>query len=585
MVPKLLALFLPCALLCAQTQILPLKDIRAGMRGVGKTVFTGNQIEEFQVEVLGILENAGPKQSIILGRLSGGPLERTGVMQGMSGSPVYIDGKLAGAVALAFSFAKEPIAGIRPIEEMIVEREEPQRRQALDFRKPDLTSIFPRPVETSFGDAKLVEIATPVSFGGFTRGTLDHFWPQLRAIGLEPCQGISGSGRPAGPSTATSLEPGAMISVQLLTGDLSVGADGTVTHVDGKRLYAFGHRFLSVGSTELPFARSEVLTLLPNLSTSFKISSAREWMGAITGDYSTAITGELGRRPALVPVTVSLTSAGATAPAKPLTYRMEMVNDRFLSPLLLQMAIYSAIDATERTVGASSFSVQGEIQFVGPTPPVRIDNIFSGDIGAPAQASLSAAVPLAFALQSGLDNLKLKTVSIAVEAFDEKKQLQVDQVWTSRREIRPGEEVELTMLLAGENGVEVSRKIKYTIPEGMRPGPLFFTVADGMTANITDYQQWIARPQRSPSQVVALLNSLRGNTKAYVRVWKGEPGFQIEGKDLPDPPPSLALILARQQSSPGAVTATPGSKVAEMEIDAGTYAITGSKTVQIEVTE
>jgi hypothetical protein len=437
-------------------------------------------------------------------------------------------------------------------------------------------------METSFGDTKLVEIATPVSFGGFTPGTLEHFWPQLRAIGLEPRQGVSGSGRPT-EASSTALKPGAMISVQLLTGDLSIGADGTVTHVDGNRVYAFGHRFLSVGNTELPFARSEVLTLLPNLSTSFKISSARERMGTITGDYSTAITGELGRSPNLVPVSVSLTKAAASA--KPLQYEMEMVHDRFLSPLLLQMAIYSAIDATERTVGATSFSVQGEIQFDGSTPPVRIENMFSGDIGAPAQASLSAAVPLAFALQTGLDTLKLKKISIAVEAFDDKKQLQVDQVWVSRREARPGDEVELTTLLAGENGVEVSRKIRYTIPESMRPGTLFFTVADSMTANVTDYQQWIGRPQRSPSQVVALLNSLRGNTKAYLRVWKGEPGFQIEGKDLPDPPPSLALILGRQQSSPGVVTATAGSKVAEMEIDAGAYAITGSKTVQIEVTE
>jgi hypothetical protein len=177
-----------------------------------------------------------------------------------------------------------------------------------------------------------------------------------------------------------------MISVQLMTGDLSIGADGTITHVDGNRVYAFGHRFLSVGNTELPFARSEVLTLLPNLSTSFKISSAREWMGTITGDSSTAITGELGRRADLVPLTVSLTSAGAAASAKPLTYEIQMVNDRFLSPLLLQMAIYSAIDATERTVGAASFSVQGEIQFDGATPPVRIRNIFSGDLGAPTLA-------------------------------------------------------------------------------------------------------------------------------------------------------------------------------------------------------
>jgi hypothetical protein len=467
-----------------------------------------------------------------------------------------------------------------------VEPGEPQRiqRAALDLAKPDLTGAFPKPAEAIFGEAKMTEIATPVSFGGFTRGTLDHFWPQLRAIGLEPRQGLSGGGRAAPAVTGPSnLEPGAMISVQLLTGDLSVGADGTVTHVDGKRIYAFGHRFLSVGSTELPFARAEVIALLPNLSTSFKISSARQWLGTITGDYSTAILGEIGRKPNLVPVNVAVKRAGAPAASKPLTYRMEMVNDQFLSPLLLQMAIYSSIDATERTVGATSFAIRGQLQFDGRA--VRIDNIFSGDIAAPAQASLSAAVPLAYALQSGLDALKLKSVDLTIEAFDEKKQLQVDQVWSSRREVRPGEAVEISTLLAGDNGREISRKVTYKVPEGMPPGTLYFTVADGMTTNVTEYQQWIGRPQRSPADVVALLNSLRGNTRAYIRVWKADAGFQIDGKDLPDPPPSLALILGRQQSLPGVVTATAGSKIGEMEIDAGPYAISGSKTIQIEVKE
>lgn len=556
------------------------------MRGTGRTVFSGSQVEDFQVEVLGVLENAGPKQSIILGRLSGGPLERTGVMQGMSGSPVYIGGKLVGAVALAFSFAKEPIAGIRPIEEMMsIQPGEPQKMQraALDLRKPNLLGFVPKPLEASFGDAKLTEIATPVSFGGFTKGTLDYFLPQLRAIGLEPRQGVSGGGRPVPASTGSpTVEPGAMISVQLLTGDLTVGADGTVTHVDGKRIYAFGHRFLSVGSTELPFARAEVLALLPNLSTSFKISTARQWLGTITGDYSTAILGELGRRPNLVPVNIGVRRAGTTA-AMPLTYSMEMVNDQFLSPLLLQMAIFSTIDATERTVGASSFAIRGELQFDGNA--VHIDNIFSGDIAASAQASVSAAIPLAYALQSGLDSLKLKSVEITIDAFDEKKQLQVDQVWASRREVRPGEQVEISAVLAGDNGREVTRTVAYRIPEGMTPGTLFFTVADGTTTNVTEYQQWIGRPQRSPAEVVRLLNALRGNTRAYVRIWRGDPGFQIEGKDLPDPPPSLALILGRQQSLPGVVTATAGSKIGEIEIDAGAFAISGSKTIQVEVKE
>ena len=212
----------------------------------------------------------------------------------------------------------------------------------------------------------MIDIATPLSFGGFSRAALDAFAPQLRALGLEPRQGVTGGGKiePAMGNPA-DLKPGSMISVQLMAGDLSVGADGTVTHIDGNRIYAFGHRFLDIGSTALPFARAEVLTLLANANTSFKISSAKEWMGTIYQDSNTAVAGELGKRPAMVPVSVTVSRGG-----KPVeSYQMQMVQDSLLSPLLLQMAVFSAIDATERTVGAGSIRVTGQIEFQNGTVP------------------------------------------------------------------------------------------------------------------------------------------------------------------------------------------------------------------------
>jgi hypothetical protein len=296
----------------AQTSFFPVKDIRPGMHGVGRTVFSGNRIDDFQVEILGVLDNIGPKESLILARLSGGPLEHTGVMQGMSGSPVYIDGKLVGAVALAFPFSKDPIAGIRPIEDMV----RPVAlaaapRAAIRLADADLTRSLPRPAAALPGDARMIDIATPVNFGGFGRAALDAFAPQLRALGLEPRQGITSGGKiPAGMGNPANLKPGSMISVELLSGDLSVGADGTVTHIDGRRVYAFGHRFLAVGATSLPFARSEVITLLPNVNTSFKLSAAREWMGAINLDGDTAVSGELGQRARMVPVSIGVSRGG-----------------------------------------------------------------------------------------------------------------------------------------------------------------------------------------------------------------------------------------------------------------------------------
>jgi hypothetical protein len=366
-----------------------------------------------------------------------------------------------------------------------------------------------------------------------------------------------------------------------MSGDLTVGADGTVTHVDGSKVYAFGHRFLDIGNTAMPFARAEVLTLLANTNTSFKISSAREWMGTISQDRNTMIAGELGRRPPMVPVTIKISRDGRALD----TYQMQMVNDNLLSPLLLQMSVFSSIDETERTVGASSIRITGEVEFQNAPAPLRVNNLYSADNGTPMQVSLSAAVPVAFAMQSGFDGLKLKKVTLNIEAFDQKKQLNIDGITTSRREVRPGEKVQLNVALTGDNGVEVNRIVEYQVPIGFEPGPLYFTVADASTANLADFRQVLTATARTPAQVLTTVNALHPNTRAYIRVWRTDPAFQLEGADLPDPPASVALILAGQQSSSAGITQTRNSKLADMEVDVADMVVTGNKTVQVEVKE
>ena len=316
----------------------------------------------------------------------------------------------------------------------------------------------------------MVDIATPVSFGGFSRGTLDTFEPQLRTLGLAPRQAVTGGAKiEPGMGNPADLKPGSMISVELMAGDLSVGADGTVTYIDGSRVYAFGHRFLDVGATALPFARSEVIALLPNLNTSFKLSSAKEWMGTIYQDRDTAISGELGKRPALVPVSVSVSRG-----SRPIeSYRMQMVNDPLLSPLLVQMAVYSAIDATERTVGASTIRVTGEVEFQNAPAPVHLDNLYSADNGSPAQVSLSTAVPVAYVMQSDFSSLALKQVAVNLDILDRKNQLSIDSVSASPYQVRPGGKVRLNIVLAGENGADITRPVEYQVPIGAQAGTLY----------------------------------------------------------------------------------------------------------------
>jgi hypothetical protein len=562
--------------------IFPIKDIRAGMHATGKTVFQGDRIEDFDVEILGILENTGPKQNLILARLSGGPLEHTGVMQGMSGSPVYIDGKLVGAVAMAFPYAKDPIAGIRPIEEMLAVDDAPpaQRIAKRPTLSPngDLASLFPARQPVGIGDTRMTEVATPLALSGFTAAAVEQFAPQMRKLGLEPRQGLSTGGAPEDRMGDPSrLRPGSMISVELMTGDMSVGADGTLTAIDGTRIYAFGHRFLDVGPTDLPFTRSEVLTLLANVNTSFKISSGRELMGVISQDRNTAIEGSLGKRAAMVPLDISVTRDSKHVE----NYHMKMVNDRFLSPFLMQMALFSAIDATERATGVSSLSIDGAIEFENGKPPVRLRNIYAGDNGAAMQASTSTAVPLAYLMQSGFDALKVKRVSVNVESFNAKKQMNIAQVYLSHKEAKAGDTIQLMTQLDGENGAELTRSLKYTIPLGTAPGTLYFTVADGPQTSFAELKQIIAETPHSPDQTISTVNRLRASDKAYIRVWRQEPAYEVAGEELPDPPPSLALVLGSTQN----LSQDRNSKLTELQMDAAGMMVTGSKTVKLEVKE
>lgn len=571
--------------LSAQPAILPLRDVRAGMKGVGKTVFSGDRIEEFQADILGILDNSGPGQSIILARLSGGPLAKTGVMQGMSGSPVYVDGKLIGAVALAFTFATDPIAGIRPIEEMLAtarDNTSPNRRAAAGSPPPPRTEFA-----WGSGGSKLVELATPVSFSGFSRAALEHFGPELRKFGLEPVQGALGGG---GSNNATGsatgdprrIQPGSMISVQLMTGDMAVGADGTVTMIDGDRIYAFGHRFLAGGPTEMPFARSEVLTLLPNLTTSFKISTAREHMGMITQDRNAAVAGVFGKRPKMTPVTITV--RGSAGPAK--TYRMEMVPDRVFAPVLTQMAIFSAIDGSERTLGPGTFTVRGRMELEGGLPPVRLDNTFSSDMNTPALTAVYTSVPLTYLLQAGFEDLKPKSIELEIAGVDGRKALQLDQAWCSTREVRAGETLEINLTLAGDNGAEVFRKVRHKLPVGLSTGPLYVTISDGMTANFAELTQVASAKSRTPAQVIQVLNSLRANDKFSIKIWRPEPAYPVPGAELPSPPASVGLVLSRLQAAGSlAMNTGRGAKIAELEVDLGGAVGSGSKTIQVEVKE
>ena len=602
----------------AAAEFLPLADVRPGMQGVGRTVFSGQQIEEFQVEVLGVLNNIAPKQSIILARLTGGRLEKTGLMAGMSGSPVYVDGKLIGAVAFAFPFSTEPIAGIRPIEEMIdavaiggpsaaqarlplapggvgprhtqeTETERAGRSPApLDLiaslRRPDRQPEFlmppgPRPIGR---DPQLVPIATPVSVAGFSERTLDLFGPSLERLGLKPMQGIGGQS--AGGSDIGQqppLEPGSMITVGLIRGDLDLSAAGTVTHVDGDRLYAFGHRFLSSGPTEMPMSRSSVVAVVPNLATSFKIAGSGELLGKVVFDRSTGVTGVLGEKPRLLPLEIGVRSGQGQH-----RYRLETVDDPFLSPFLLQMALFSAVDATERQVGAASYRVQGAVEFSNGLPPLRLDNMYSAPSMAAFQLATSTAVPLAFLMQSGLDDVAVRGIRVDIESLDEEKSLEIDRVWASQTRLRPGETVRLTAALHGNNGEEILRSVDYEVPLGMKPGELYVSFSDGASLNMVEWQNLFSGGKaRELPELVRAINRLRRNDRLYVRLWRPGRALRVHTETLPAPPASVASVLSLPAAAGGRDAQDWQSTLGEFELDGLASVVEGNISMKVTVIE
>jgi hypothetical protein len=574
----------------------PLKDVRPGLRGIGRTVFNGNRVEEFQVEILGTLDNLTPKGAIVLARLNGGPLAETGVLQGMSGSPVYIDGKLLGAIALGFPFSKEAIAGIQPIEPMIADSSPPPSSPVLSSLSPShfrsrLTSIAVPPaparslLSSPFGN--LTEILSPVAFSGFTPATLEAFATDFRRLGFEPQQGVS-SGSPTSQRYSGTVVPGSMISVQLLSGDMSISADGTVTYVNGNRVYAFGHRFLDAGSTDLPFARADVIALLPALNTSFKLSAPREWVGSMTSDRSTAIAGEIGRHAHTVPLTISVRSSATGRH----DYRMQVVDDRLLTAFLTQAALFSVMDATERTVGTGTLRLQGRVEFQDDIPALAIRDIFVSDSALPQQAAADAVVPLGFVLGGGFANLHMKNISFQLEPADSKRQLHIAQAWASQHAVHPGDFVQITALFQGENGFELNSTATYHVPIGSPLGPLNFTISDANTINFPEFTGLSQSALQTAAELVRTINAFRSSDAAYVRVWRQEPAFTVAGPlaggELTDPPPSVMLILADPSSSVytnPALTLTRGSGIAELSMPVPGYVITGAKTIQVEVKE
>lgn len=585
-------------------RLFPLEDVRAGMKGIARTVFSGTEPEEFGVDILGVLPGyPAPRQSAIIARLTGKNVERTGVFAGMSGSPVYIDGKLVGAIAFSFPFAKEPIAGITPIKEMIdifnrgtalTSATTPRQPRAVSFAqlastdwKPNLpkqattASALIAPVSSASPLAALMgqqvaPIATPVVFGGITQDALAAFSPQLIAGGLLPVSGAGGAARitPLARATEKTLLPGTSVSVQLVRGDYSVAAAGTVTFRDNDRIYAFGHPFLSLGNSDMPMTEASVVTVIPNTNNSFKLAVPGEMVGSISQDRATGIYGQLGHTPKMIPVHINM----RTSRDKTETYNYEVANDAFLTPLLLNLTIFNTINATERSLGDSTISIQGQVSVAGQQP-INIERRFSA-MSAGAMAAGSVAAPVAALLTSGFDNVNINGITLDITSTDTKYAATLERLTLDRTEAGRGETIEIQAYVRTESGKQFVQRIPVEIPQDTPRGSLLVFVGDGSSLQQASASQIFV--PNDLAQLVSTINKVKKNDRLYVKLYRLTPGAVIGTNELPNLPPSVVATLNSDRTS-GGYTPTVLSPIYERELPPAEFVISGQQLMQIEI--
>ncbi|HWP84894.1 MAG TPA: hypothetical protein VNN17_06875, partial [Terriglobia bacterium] len=429
-------------------------------------------------------------------------------------------------------------------------------------------------------ETSLTPVGTPLMLSGFTAQAIEHFEPQFRALGLVPVQS-GGGGAGANEGQARTPEPGSMISVQLVRGDMGVSADGTVTLVDQGRLFAFGHPFLSSGPTEIPFAESKVIVSVGGYASSMKISTPGRPLGVIRSDRSSGIYGTLGGQARMIPVDLDLISESGTN----YSYHFEVANDRFLLPFLMNLTVFSAVGSTERQVGDSTLQVSQEISLEG-LPQVNLESFVSGGANGPAMAARAVAMPVAALTQSGAAQPGINGIRLKILVANRRLAQELEQVWTSRSDVKPGETVELTALLRDSDGRETVQKTQLEIPRSLPPGPLTITIADGASLDRME-AALSGRPAlpKDPQQLVRAINRSRRNNRLYVRLARPEASFSVQGDAFPSPPPSLASTLSTDPSRSTNISRAMLSTVADYELEAVSGVVAGFKSLTLNVEE
>jgi SpoIVB peptidase S55 len=566
---------------------LPVDQIKAGMKGVAYTVFEGTQPDQMQIEVVGVLKGVvGPKGDLILVRLGGAKAEYTGVAAGMSGSPVYIDGKLVGAISyrIPAAFAREPIAGVTPIANMLeideMDRTVPAEAAAARMKQENQRSAMSGGNPESAADLQsyaslLKPIEAPFVFSGFNEEALKLFAPKLAAAGIAP---VSGVGSVTDEKQPEPLVPGSAVSAILVHGDMDIAATCTVTYLDPEHLLACGHPLLQYGAVDMPMTKANVLATLSSPLNQFKIVNATETVGRFVQDRHFGILGHFGQPAEMIPVTVSVHGG-----SRPKTFHFEVLNNARLTPVFMMLTVFNALQGVNDYGEETTYRMQGKISVHG-YPDVALQNMY-----APMDANIPTGFLVAVSLGDHFgriyDNPFIKPnisgVQLDFDLVHDRRSARLESVRTDVTEARPGEEIVVEAMLRPYRGEPIVRQIPVRIPTSTPKGPLRILVSDGDTLDRMRHVGPALGNKLDLRSVIALLNKEHANHRLYVSLLEANPEAMVEDKVMPALPLSVMNVMEGMRGTQDMVV-TGESSVNESSTPLD-YVVSGAQVLTVTV--
>lgn len=571
--------------------VMPAAQVKAGMKATAWTVFEGSQAIAVPIEILGVLKNAwGPRQDIIIGKM-GGRAERTNVAGGMSGSPVYVDGRLIGAVSLRMSvFSPDAICGITPIEQMIeindFDATKPPSAKAPTQRAEWRQVAVPGEFASAAGMLQWID--TPLVMSGFSETTLREFSPLFQQMGVQVAQGGAGSslrGAALAPNWKSALQPGEAISGVLVSGDLSISAMGTVTYNDGKRVLAFGHPFLNLGPIDMPMAKSEVVLTLASSFAPNKMGNATEIVGTLKQDRHSGISGVLGEAAPMIPVRMKVRSFDdGNKVIKERELKFDVFVQQKWTPFLMMLTLFNGIQGLNEFADDVTYRMSGNVELEG-SPKISLSTM-----AAPSEIPIPPPMVLAGwwadkfnrLFLNSVDSPKLRSVDAVVDLLPQRRSASIETAWTAEPEVEAGAEVPVRVFLRPFRGSRIEREMRVKIPEGFPKGDHRILLSDADTLNRMQNVALMTSRFLDVNQTVSLINKERANNRLYASLVQSTPTIYYEDKTMPSLPASVANVMANGRAATRPLMATPESahELASVPFD---LLITGGYSLRIKV--